>query len=463
MSGDGIRAIRHCEGCVHAAQGAQHWPLPARRAECVARPPQGAITLKATPRHRVVIVGAGFGGLEAARRLGGEDVDVILLDRSNHHVFQPLLYQVAGAALDISQIAWPIRHVLHRFKNVTTLMAEVGGVDCAGRAVLLTDGSRVPYDTLVLATGSTHAYFGHDEWAPFAPGLKTLGDALSIRQHLLTLFEQAEREADPARRQVLQTIMVIGAGPTGVELACTIAELARQEIPGDFRHIDTRSTRVVVVEAAPHVLSAFPERISEYALRTMQQLGVTVLLDHPVTECRADGVICKDTFIGAGAIFWAAGVRASPVAQWLGVTADKAGRIRVDRDLSVTERPGIFVIGDAAVLQQSNGKPVPGLAPAAKQEGRYVADVIRARLQKRAPPKAFRYRDYGNLSTIGKHTAVVDFGRVTLRGRVAWMVWAVAHIYFLIGVRNRVLVALSWLWLYLKNDRAARIIISRKT
>lgn len=414
-------------------------------------------------RHQVVIVGAGFGGLEAARRLGGQNVDVTIIDRSNHHVFQPLLYQVAGAALDISQIAWPIRHVLHRFKNVTTLMAEVDGVDAAHRIVRLTDGTRIAYDTLILATGATHAYFGHDDWAQYAPGLKTLGDALSIRQHLLTVFEQAEREPDAEKRRRLQTFVVIGAGPTGVELACTIAELAHEEIHEDFRHIDTRKARVVLVEAAPRVLSGFPETLAEYAQKTMQGLGVEVLLDHPVTECRADGVVCKDQFIGAGAVFWAAGVRASPVAQWLDVPADKAGRVKVERDLSVPAQPEIFVVGDAATLQQENGKPVPGLAPAAKQEGRYVADVIRARLRGRAPPAPFRYRDYGNLSTIGKHTAVVDFGKVQLRGRSAWVVWAVAHIYFLIGVRNRLLVALNWLWLYIKGERAARIIISRKT
>lgn len=414
-------------------------------------------------RHQVVIVGAGFGGLEAARRLGGQNVDVTIIDRSNHHVFQPLLYQVAGAALDISQIAWPIRHVLHRFKNVTTLMAEVDGVDAAHRIVRLTDGTRIAYDTLILATGATHAYFGHDDWAQYAPGLKTLGDALSIRQHLLTVFEQAEREPDAEKRRRLQTFVVIGAGPTGVELACTIAELAHEEIHEDFRHIDTRKARVVLVEAAPRVLSGFPKNLADYAQHTMQQLGVEVLLDHPVTECRADGVVCKDQFIGAGAVFWAAGVRASPVAQWLDVPADKAGRVKVERDLSVPAQPEIFVVGDAATLQQENGKPVPGLAPAAKQEGRYVADVVRARLRGRAPPAPFRYRDYGNLSTIGKHTAVVDFGKVQLRGRSAWVVWAVAHIYFLIGVRNRLLVALNWLWLYIKGERAARIIISRKT
>jgi NADH dehydrogenase len=411
----------------------------------------------------VVIVGAGFGGLEAARRLGGAAVDVTVIDRSNHHLFQPLLYQVAVASLDISQIAWPIRHVLRRWKNISTLMAEVNGVDTAGRSVLLTDGSRVPYDTLVIATGATHAYFGHDEWARYAPGLKTLGDALSIRQHLLTVFEQAEREADPAKRQTLQTIVVIGAGATGVELACTIAELAHEEMPADFRHVDTRAARIVLVEAASRVLSGFPETLADYVQRTMEQLGISVLLNHPVTECRADGVVCKDKHIDAGAVFWAAGVRASPAAQWLNVSADKAGRVKVEPDLSVAAYPEIFVVGDTALIEQANGKPAPGLAAAAKQEGRYVAEVIKARLQHRTLPHAFHYRNYGNLSTVGKHTAVVDFGWLKLRGRSAWIVWAIVHIYFLIGVRNRLMVAVNWFWLYMKGERAARIILSRKT
>ncbi|HUB90140.1 MAG TPA: NAD(P)/FAD-dependent oxidoreductase, partial [Dyella sp.] len=330
-------------------------------------------------RHRVVIVGAGFGGLAAARQLGAQNVEVTLVDRSNHHLFQPLLYQVAGAALDISQIAWPIRHVLRRFKNITTLMAEVEGVDTASRTVSLTDGKRLPYDSLVLATGAKHAYFGHDEWAQHAPGLKTLGDALSIRQHLLTVFEQAEREIGPDRRQLLQTIVVVGAGATGVELACTIAELAHEDMPGDFRCVDTRKARVLLIEAGARVLAGFPEPLATYAQQTMEHLGVTVLLNHPVTDCRAEGVVSHDTLIAAGAVFWAAGVRASPVAQWLNAPADKAGRIRVERDLSVAAHPEIFVIGDAALLEQHNGQPVPGLAPAAKQEGRYVAQVIRGR------------------------------------------------------------------------------------
>jgi NADH dehydrogenase len=413
--------------------------------------------------HRVVIVGAGFGGLEAARRLGHQPADVTVIDRSNHHVFQPLLYQVAGAALDMSQIAWPIRRVLHRYKNIATLMAEVNGVDAAARQVLLTDGTRIPYDTLVLATGSTHAYFGHDDWAQFAPGLKTLGDALSIRQRLLAVFEQAEREGDPRKRQALQTIVVIGAGATGVELACTIAELAREEMPGDFRHIDTRKTRVLVIEAASRVLSSFPEELAGYVQHTMEQLGVTVMLDCPVTECHAGGVVCKGQQIDAGAVFWAAGVRASPAAQWLGAAADKAGRVKVQGDLTVPAHPEVFVIGDTALVEQPDGRPVPGLAPAAKQQGQYVGEAIKARLRHRPAPAPFRYRNYGNLSTIGKRTAVVDFGRVKLRGRLAWMIWAVAHIYFLIGVRNRLLVALSWLWLYLKGDRAARIMLSPKS
>jgi NADH:ubiquinone reductase (H+-translocating) len=411
------------------------------------------------PRHRVVIVGAGFGGLEAARHLGRRDVDVVVIDRHNHHLFQPLLYQVAGGALDISQIAWPIRELLHRWEQVSTLMAEVSGVDTQRKAVSLVGGGEVGYDTLILATGATHAYFGHDQWARFAPGLKTLGDAIAIRQHVLTLFEQAELEDDLQRRETLMTIVVVGAGPTGVELACTIAELAHDDMVEDFRNADTRKTRVILVEASNRVLASFPPSLGAYALREMERLGVTVLLNHPVTDCRADGVACNDRFINAGAVFWAAGVRASPPAQWLHVDADRVGRVRVNTDLSVPGRPDIFVIGDAALCEQTNGDAVPGLAPAAKQEGAYVAKVILARLHGNTSPRPFRYRNYGNLATVGKGVAVVDFGSVHLRGRLAWMMWAVAHIYFLIGTRNRLLVALNWLWLYLKNERAARIIL----
>lgn len=414
-------------------------------------------------RHRVVIIGAGFGGLEAARRLGGAAVEVTVIDRSNHHLFQPLLYQVAGAALDVSQIAWPIRHVLHRWPNVATLMAEVTGIDTLSKTVQLSEGEHIPYDTLIVATGATHAYFGHDEWAQYASGLKTLGDALLIRQQLLTVFEQAERERDPASQQTLQTLVIVGAGATGVELACTIAELAHNDMPEDFRHVDTRRARIVLVEAAPRVLGGFPEDLADYAQVTMERLGISVLLNHPVTACQDDGVVCKNKHIGAGAVFWAAGVRASPAAQWLHAEADKAGRVKVSADLTVPAQPDIFVIGDTALCQQENGQPVPGLASAAKQQGRYVAEAIKARLQQRPPPSAFRYRNYGNLSTVGQHTAVVDFGWLKLRGRLAWAVWAVAHIYFLIGARNRLLVGLNWLWLYIKGERAARIILSRKT
>ncbi|GAB2569542.1 NAD(P)/FAD-dependent oxidoreductase [Dyella jejuensis] len=410
-----------------------------------------------------MIVGAGFGGLEAARNLGHEAVDITVIDRSNHHVFQPLLYQVAGAALDISQIAWPIRHLLSRWSQVAVLMAEACGIDSVAKAVLLTDGSRIPYDTLIIATGATHAYFGHDEWARYAPGLKTLGDALSIRQHLLTVFEQAEREADAARRQVLQTIVVVGGGATGVELACTIAELAHDDMPDDFRRVDTRKARIVVVEAASRLLAGFPESLAAYVRQAMEHLGITVLLEHAVTECRAEGVVCNDHLIEAGAIFWAAGVRASPAAEWLHASADKAGRVKVRHDLSVPEHPEIFVIGDTALLEQQDGKPVPGLAAAAKQQGRYVARLIKARLRAQPPPSEFRYRNYGNLATVGKHNAVVDFGRLRLHGWFAWMIWAIVHIYFLIGARNRVMVALNWLWLYVKGERAARIILSRKS
>lgn len=414
-----------------------------------------------TYRPRVVIVGAGFGGLEVARRLGGQPLDITIIDRTNHHLFQPLLYQVAGAALDISQISWPIRHVLYRWRNIKTIMGEVNGVDTTRQVVSLSDEEEVPYDILILATGSTHAYFGHEDWAKHARGLKTIGDALAIRQHLLRVFEEAECESNPERRQKLMTIVIVGAGATGVELACTIAELAHEDMPEDFRVANTRDARVIVIEAGSRVLSGFPDSLSIYAQKVMEDLGVTVQLGHAVTECRANGVTVNGRLIEAAAIFWAAGVRASPAAQWLGVSADNAGRIRVKSDLSVPGYSGIYAIGDTVSCEQQDGRLVPGLAPAAKQQGRYVADLIKAQLKNKKMSRSFRYRNYGNLATVGKHTAVVEFGRLKLRGRFAWMIWALAHIYFLIGVRNRLLVGLNWMWLYLKGERAARIILSR--
>jgi NADH dehydrogenase len=407
--------------------------------------------------HRVVIVGAGFGGLEAAFGLAGAGVEITLIDRRNHHLFQPLLYQVATASLATNEIAWPIRYLLRDRKDVTTLFANACGVDAAGKRVLLEDGSSIPYDTLILATGARHAYFGHDEWEPFAPGLKTLEDATTLRRRILVAFERAERETDPAKRDALLTFVVIGAGPTGVELAGTIADLARDTLPRDFRHIDTTRARVVLIEAGPRVLAGFPEDLSAYAHKSLQKLGVEVVLDNAVTECSADGVVYGGKKLSARTIIWAAGVRASRAAEWLNAPADRAYRLKVEPDLTVPGHPDIFAVGDTVTINGPDGHPVPGIAPAAKQEGRYAAALIKARLAGRTLPP-FRYKHAGSLAQIGKRLAVIDFGRIKLRGAIAWWIWGIAHIYFLIGLRNRLSVALSWLWIHARNQRAARLI-----
>jgi NADH dehydrogenase len=407
--------------------------------------------------HHVVIVGAGFGGLEATHRLAGAPVSITLVDRRNHHLFQPLLYQVATASLATSEIAWPIRYLLRGRPEVTTLFATVSGVDAQARRVLLEDGDALPYDTLVLATGARHAYFGHDEWEPFAPGLKTLEDATTLRRRILVAFERAERESDPQRRAALLTFVIVGAGPTGVELAGTIAELARDTLPPDFRNIDTHKARVVLIEAGPRVLAGFPDDLSRYAQRSLESIGVDVVLGKAVTECSADGVTYGGETLHAKTLIWAAGVRASPAAEWLGAPADRAGRLQVLPDLSVPGHREIFAIGDTVAVAGPDGKPVPGIAPAAKQQGRYVADTIRARLRGETLPP-FRYRHAGSLAQIGKRKAVIDFGRFTLRGALAWWIWGIAHIYFLIGLRHRLSVALSWLWIYARDQRAARLI-----
>jgi NADH dehydrogenase len=407
--------------------------------------------------HRVVIIGAGFGGLQTAFSLNGAPVRITLVDRRNHHLFQPLLYQVATASLATSEIAWPIRYLLRGRPEVTTLFATVSGVDADGHRVLFDDGDRLPYDTLVLATGARHAYFGHDEWEPFAPGLKTLEDATTLRRRILVAFERAERECDRERRAALMTFVIIGAGPTGVELAGTIADLARATLPPDFRNIDTRKARVVLIEAGPRVLAGFADELSAYAQASLQSIGVEVMLGQPVTQCSADGVVFGGNTLDAKTIIWAAGVRASPAAEWLGAPCDRAGRVCVEPDLTVPAHPEIFAIGDTVTISAWNGQPVPGIAPAAKQQGRYVADTIKARLRggKLAP---FRYQHAGSLAQIGKRLAVIDFGRIKLRGAIAWWIWGIAHIYFLIGLRNRLSVALSWLWIHARDQRAARLI-----
>ena len=414
---------------------------------------------KSAPKstHRVVIVGAGFGGLECALRLKGAPVKITLVDRRNHHLFQPLLYQVATASLATSEIAWPIRHLMRDRSDITTLFATVSGVDADNKRVLLDDGDTLPYDTLVLATGARHAYFGHDEWEPFAPGLKTLEDATTLRRRILVAFERAERESDTEKRAALLTFVIVGAGPTGVELAGTIAELAQDTLPPDFRNIDTHQARVVLIEAGPRVLAGFADDLSAYAQASLESTGVEVVLGQAVTECSADGVVYGGKHLQARTLIWAAGVRASPAAEWLHAAADRAGRLEVKPDLSVPDHPDIFAVGDTVTIADQKGNPVPGIAPAAKQQGSHVAASIRARLRGETPAP-FRYSHAGSLAQIGKRKAVIDFGAIKLRGTIAWWIWGIAHIYFLIGLRNRLSVAISWLWVYARDQRAARLI-----
>lgn len=406
--------------------------------------------------HHVVIVGGGFGGLEAAHCLAGARITII--DRRNHHLFQPLLYQAATASLAPSEIAWPIRHLLRKRKDVTTLLAAVTGIDKAARLVLLDGGEVIAYDTLVLATGARHAYFGRDEWAAHAPGLKTLEDATNIRGKILLAFEMAEREPDPDLRAALLTFVIIGGGPTGVELAGTIAELAHQNLRKDFRNFDPRAARVVLIEAGPRVLPSFSEDLSAYACRALEKLGVDVRLGQPVRECDAQGVVFNGEKLRARTIIWAAGVQASSAAVWLNAQADRARRIKVEADLSVTGHPEIFVIGDTAIINAWHGEPVPGIAPAAKQQGRHVARTIMARLRGDQRMRPFRYKHAGSLATIGKRAAVIDLGWIRLTGWLAWWVWGITHIYFLIGLRNRFAVAMNWLWIYVTGNRSARLI-----
>ncbi len=405
----------------------------------------------------MVVVGAGFGGLETAHRLAGAPVAITIVDRRNHHLFQPL-YQAATASLAPSEIAWPIRHLFRQRSDVTTLLASVESVDKQARELRLDDGSTLRYDTLVLATGAGHAYFGHDSWERFAPGLKTLEDATTIRGRILLAFEEAERQSDEQKRAALLTFVIVGGGPTGVELAGTIAELARDTLPKEFRRIDTRRARIVLVEAGPRILSAFAEDLSTYAKDSLEQLGVEVVLGKAVSECSAEGVVFGGEPLAAATIIWAAGVKSSPAAQWLDAPADKAGRLKAEPDLTVPGHPEIFAIGDAAIVLRPDGQPVPGIAPAAKQEGAYVAKVIRARLSGAPALPPFLYKHEGDLATIGKRRAVIDFGWIKLKGALAWWLWGFAHIYFLIGLRNRLNVALNWLWIYARNQRGARLI-----
>ena len=411
----------------------------------------------ANGKVKVVIVGAGFGGLEAAKALRRAAAEVVVIDRHNHHCFQPLLYQVATAALSPADIAWPIRHILRFQRNATVLMEKVLGIDAKERLVRAEFGE-VRYDYLVIAAGAQHSYFGQDEWAAYAPGLKRIEDATTIRRKLLTAFERAELTQDNSEQQRLLTFVIVGGGATGVEMAGAIADVARQTLAADFRRIDPRRARIVLIEAGTRVLPTFSPRLSDYVRKTLERSGVEVRTETLVTDCDAQGVDLKNGRIDAETIIWAAGVTASPAAQWLGAETDASGRVKVAKDLSVPDNPNIFVIGDTASVLDEQGRPVPGIAPAAKQMGKYVAKVISARIAGSKQPGPFRYVHFGDLATIGRRAAVVKLGRLELKGFVAWAFWSVAHIYFLIGLRYRFLVAINWAWDYITFQRGARLI-----
>lgn len=411
------------------------------------------------PNPRVVIVGAGFAGLAAAKALDRSPVRLTVIDQRNHHLFQPLLYQVATAGLSPADIATPIRSIIGRNRNTQVVLGTVVGVDKASREVLLED-RRVPYDTLILATGARHAYFGRDEWERVAPGLKRIEDATVIRRRILLAFEQAEAAMMEADRRRLLNFCVIGAGPTGVEMAGAIAELARVALARDFHHIDPRDARVILVEAGARVLPAFAEDLSVKARQSLEHLGVEVRLGAPVTECDAHGLTLGDgERIEAGTILWAAGVAASPAARWLDVAPDRVGRVPVLPDLTLPGHAEILVLGDTATVNGADGKPLPGLAPVAKQQGEYAARLVRARLDGRDLPP-FRYRSYGNMATIGRGKAVAEIAGLKLSGRFAWLLWGMVHIAFLIGFRNRAAVLLDWFWSYVTFRRGARLITS---
>ncbi|MBX3522443.1 MAG: NAD(P)/FAD-dependent oxidoreductase [Xanthobacteraceae bacterium] len=404
-------------------------------------------------KPKVVIIGAGFGGLEAARALRKADAEITVIDRHNHHTFQPLLYQVATATISPADIAWPVRSILRRQENASVMLGTVRAIDTKAR-IVEADTISLPYDYLVIATGVTHSYFGHDDWQNSAPGLKTLTDATKIRSRVLLSFERAELAQNEDDRKRLLTFVIVGGGPTGVEMAGAIAEIARQTLRFDFRHIDPRAARILLIEAGPRILPAFPEDLSAYAEKSLRKMGVEVMTSTVVTDVERDHVMLGERRIDSEAIIWAAGVKASAAANWLDAEADRAGRIKVGGDLSVPGHPEIFAVGDTATL----ATPIPGIAPAAKQMGKYAGQVIAARIAGSAPPPPFVYRHAGDLATIGRKSAVVKLNKLKLTGFTGWLFWSVAHIYFLIGIRNRLMVAMTWLWNYLTYQRGARLI-----
>lgn len=412
------------------------------------------------PKPRIVIVGAGFGGLSVINGLGSIDAEITLIDRQNHHLFQPLLYQVATAALSPADIAAPIRSIVKRHRQMHVLLDTVTGIDRDIRMVRLQSGATVEYDMLVIATGARHSYFGNDRWAEFAPGIKTIDDATRVRRKILLALECAEtnRQENVAERKEFLTFVVIGGGPTGVEMAGAIAELTRHATSMEFRYVTPKCVRIILIEAGNRLLANFPESLAESARKSLEMLGVEVRLGGRVNQIDASGVIVGEDRIKAATVIWAAGVQASPAAQWLEAAADRAGRVCVEPDMSVPGHKEIFVIGDTSAIARADGRPVPGIAPAAKQQGLHVGRTIAARLAGRREQGPFRYRDFGTLATIGRKRAVVDFGWTRMRGFPAWLLWSTAHLFFLVGFRNRFVVGMTWMWNYITFDRGARLI-----
>lgn len=406
----------------------------------------------------VVIIGAGFAGLACAKQLAGAAVRVTVIDRGNYHLFVPLLYQVATAALSPADVARPIRRILGRFRNVEVVLGEIVAIDTAARMVRTRERGIGPYDRLVIAPGSQYSYFGHPQWAAFAKGPRGIADARAIRTRLLTAFERAESCGDAAERQRLMTTVVVGGGPTGVEMAGSVAELTRRALARDFRHIDPRSSRILLIEAGPRLLPAFPQSLGDYAQRELGRLGVTVMLGQAVADVDSEGVTVGDSRVAAGTVIWGAGIEASPLVRGLGLPVDRLGRVEVAKDLSVPSLPGVYVLGDSALSRDENGAPLPALAQVAKQQGDYLGHVLATESRRRGPPPPFRFHNRGNTAIIGRNAAVFDFGRFAFKGRLAWLLWGLIHVYLLVGFENRLSVTMRWVWRYLTDEHGARLI-----
>jgi NADH:ubiquinone reductase (H+-translocating) len=407
----------------------------------------------------IVIIGAGFAGLACAKALGNTPARVTIIDRANYHLFVPLLYQVATAALSPADIARPIRRILGRYRNIDVVLGDVTAIDATTRMLTTSAGSVGPYDKLVVATGSRYSYFGHADWMAYAKGPRSLEDARFIRTRLLTAFERADSSTDAAERDRLMTIVVVGGGPTGVEMAGAVAELARHALARDFRHIDPRQARILLVEAGSRLLSGFPQALADYARHELEQLGVTVMLNQPVENLTADGAMVGGKTIAAGTMIWGAGIEAAPGVKMLGVPLDRGGRVAVEPDLSVPNLPGVYVLGDSAVALGEDGMPLPALAQVAAQQGNYLGRALAAEFRGSGKAKPFRFHSRGNTAIIGRNAAVFDFGRWQLKGRLAWLLWALVHIYLLVGFENRLQVVGHWLWSYLTYERGARLIM----